>query len=390
MFKLSQVLLILIWVLNLSSCSSQSQLKIADNEIFPVLPINQSLFKESRLKAISPEDIFKLSKNQETEFLEFYTKKIALGDKPHHIVYAFITERFSDFTYYGDTLIAEEAYRLNRGNCMSLAILTTSLSNLAGLEYDFREVNSIPVFEKHSNLILSASHVQVLIYDPTFIPEKNTIYLSKPGVVIDYFPQSSNLASKKVSHSSFLAMYYNNIASFALVDGDLDVAFINASKAYEIAPEDSATINLMALLHKKKGDLASAEKMYKIAKVHGEANINLLSNYQVLLTTLDKFQEAELIQQELDQLDDPNPYRWLEQAMLAEQKLQYRSAERKYLKVIDMAPYVTQAYLSLYDIYLKKGKLTKAKVILEQSLEWVYEVKQRQRYKSKLYQLAKS
>jgi len=390
MIKLNQTLLILIWILSLSSCSSKSQYKTTNNEAFPVLPINQSLFNGREVDVISPDEIFKLSKSQEAEFLKFYAQKIALGDKPHHTVYSFIAERFSDFTYYGDTLIAEETYRLNRGNCMSLAILTTALSNLVGLDYDYREVNSIPVFEKHTNLILSASHVQVYIYDPTFIPEKDKIYLSKPGVVIDYFPQSSNIASKKITYSSFLAMYYNNIASFALVDGDLDAAFINASKAYDVAPEDSATINLMALLHKKKGDLASAEKMYKIAKVHGEANINLLSNYQVLLTTIDKFQEAELIQQELDQLDDPNPYRWLEQAMLAERKLQYRSAERKYLKVIAMAPYVTQAYISLYDIYLKKGKITKAKVILEQSLEWVYEVKQRQRYKSKLYQLAKS
>jgi len=372
-----------------SSCSLTSQLESDEVDSVAMLPINQSLFTNIEEVVISPEDIFKLNKDQEVEFLEFHAEKLALGGKSHNIVYEFIAEHFSDFTYYGDTLVAEEAYRLRRGNCMSLAILTTALSNLIGLEYDYREVNSLPVFEKHNNLILSGSHVQVLIYDPTFIPGQNIIYFSKPGVVIDYFPQSTNIASKKVSYRSFLAMYYINIASFSLVDGNSDKAFIYAKKAYSIAPDNVATMNLMALLHKRKGDLDSAEKIYEIAKVSGGVNINLLSNYQVLLKSLGKYQQAELIGQELNQLDDPNPYRWLEQAMLAKQKSHYRSAERKYLKVIVMAPYVTQAYISLYDIYLKQGKFAQAKLILEQSLEWVYEVKQRKAYKNKLYQLVK-
>jgi Tfp pilus assembly protein PilF len=390
MFKLINALVILFLVLGFSSCSLTSQLESDKVKAVSTLPINESLFTNIEEEIISPEEIFTLNKDQEAEFLAFHKNKLALGGKSHDIVYEFIAEYFSDFTYYGDTLIAKEVYRLRRGNCMSLAILTTALSNLVGLEYDYREVNSLPVFEKHNNLILSGSHVQVLIYDPTFIPGQNIIYFSKPGVVIDYFPQSSNIASKKVSYKSFLAMYYINISSFSLVDGNTDKAFVYAKKAYSIAPDNLTITNLMALLHKRKGDLVTAEKIYEIAKATGGVNINLLSNYQVLLKTVGKYQQAELIEQELEQLDDLNPYRWLEQAMLSEKKTQYRSAERKYLKVIAMAPYVTQAYFGLYDIYLKQKRFSKAKLILEQSLEWVHEVNQRSRYKNKLSQLVKS
>jgi Tfp pilus assembly protein PilF len=363
---------------------------LVTKQAFPDLPINQSLFKDRDKKIILPEEIFKLSQTQEAEFLAFFNKRVKRGDKPHLVVYEFLEERFANFTYYGDTFIAEKAYRLERGNCVSLAILTTALANLAELKYDYRKVNIIPVFENHNNLILSASHFQVILYDPTFIRKPNSLHFSEPNIVIDFYPQSSNIKSKKVSYMSFLSAYYMNLSAFFLVDNKLDKAFLYANKAYEITPKSSDVINLMALLHKKKGDLTSAEKMYEIARVHAVANIDLLSNYKVLLTRLDKFQQAELIQQELDQLDDPNPYRWLEHAMMAEQRLQYRSAERKYLKVIAMAPYVKESYIGLYGIYVKQGRLRKAKDILEQSLEWIYEVQQRNKYNNKINQLIKS
>ncbi len=125
MLKLSNIFIILISVLCLSSCSSTTQLKVAKNKIFPIIPINQSLFEHRESEVISPNEIFKLSKIQETEFLKFYAERLDRGEIPHEIIYAFMEERFSGFTYYGDTLIAEEAYRLRKGNCMSLTIPIT-------------------------------------------------------------------------------------------------------------------------------------------------------------------------------------------------------------------------------------------------------------------------
>ncbi|MEW6982150.1 tetratricopeptide repeat protein [Colwelliaceae bacterium 6471] len=369
-------------LLALSACSTTTT-----TNLIKIVPLNQTLFNTDDIEVIAPEDIFALSEPQKMEFIENYNKRLSNGVLPHDAIYEYIQGRLSNFTYYGETYVAEKAMRLHKGNCMSLAILTTALAKLANVEFDYREVSTIPVFEKQNNLLLSSSHVQTLLYDPTFEQEENTVYFSRPSILIDYFPDDNNHAGRIFSIASFLGMYYKNIASDALVDNDLDKAFAYANKAYEIDPDSAETVNLLAVLHRRKGDLSTAEAIYKAGLSRGHNNLALLSNYIVLLKSQQRMQEAEALSLQLDNLDDPNPYSWLEQAYLAQDKKDYAKAKHFFNKVLDRAPYVSQAYQGLYQIYLEEDKPYLAKRMLQQALEWTYEIEERKLYKYKLYSL---
>jgi len=280
-----------------------------------IVPINKALFSAEITKVISLENIFSLSPKQREEFIAYHDKQLTRGIKSHRALSTFLQNRLSSFTYYGETLVAEKAMRLNKGNCMSLAILTTALAKVIGLEVSYREVNSLPIFEKHNNLILSASHVQTIIYDADFIPDEIMYYLSRPGIVIDYFPNSSNRVSKIVSTNEFESMYYTNIAATSLVDGDVNKAFSYADKAYSLAPQSKEVINLLAVLHRRAGDDVTAEQYYQLALAEIYTDITLLSNYAVLLKSNNREDEAQQVIDRLEELDDPNPYHWLEQAI---------------------------------------------------------------------------
>lgn len=374
------------FIFTLILCIGCSSVK-ANREQQVSVSLNSALFSPNNM-VISENDFYALSEQQQQLFLTFYQQKISQGYLPHEVVKLFLESSLDQFTYFGQTYTASEAMLNSSGNCMSLAILTTAFSRLVGVEIDYRKMNSLPVYEKHGNVLLSSSHVQSLLYDPSFIAEENTYYIYRPAIIIDYFPQDSNIRSKTVNPNEFLAMYYVNKAAELYIKEEFDNAFAYAKHAYHLDVNNVSSLNLLALLHKKKGDIKSAERLYLAAMASNDVNISVLDNYVTLLKQQGRFRDAKKVKSQIENIYDPNPYHWLEKAQLASYNKEYSDAERYYRKVIKLAPYVKQAYLELHEIYLVQGKVQYAISILEASLPWVHEPKQKQKYKKQLYQLS--
>ena len=297
-----------------------------------------------------------------------------------------IESKLSNFTYYGETLTAEQAIRLNRGNCMSLAIVTTAYAMFLGLDYSYREVTTLPIFEKKNDLILSSSHVKTVIY-PEGISRQDYVKSNLDVIVIDYFPNQNNRDGKRLKASDFISFYYRNIAADALVEGDVALAFNLAEQAYQYDKTSIEVINLLAVIHRRAGDVESAEAIYRAGLSFSDKSLPLMSNFIMLLESQQRFDEADKLQAKLDSLDDPNPYHWLEQAYIAQNEGDKRKAIIYYQKALKNAPYLHQAYKGLYQIYLQKGQRKKAKAMLTKALEWTYEIDERKQYKYKLYSL---
>lgn len=349
--------------------------------------LNTNLFSPVT-SVISEQELYSLTEQQQQEFLRFYQLLSLKGYLPHEAVERFLQSNLGNFTYYGKTYRASKAMSGNSGNCMSLAILTTAFSRLVGVEMDYRKMHSLPMYEKHGNVILSSSHVQSRLYDPSFILEENHIYFNRPAIVIDYFPQEGNIRSKTVDSNQFLAMFYVNKAAEFYIESDFNSAFAYAQKAYQLDDASASAMNLLALLHKKKGDEVTAERLYLAAMESTDINISVLDNYVNLLKKQSRFDKAKEIKQRIENIYDPNPYHWLEKAQLARYQNELKDSVRFYRKAIKLAPYVKQAYLELHEVYLLQGKKSLAITTLQQSLPWLHEPKQKRQYKKKLYQLS--
>lgn len=372
----------------ISSCASitKPQQEKDINQVSEV-PINYSLFPNIENEQLISEDVFFLTPAQQKEFLFAVDQHIANGLAPHKALSEVLAERLANFTYYGETYDATTAISLNKGNCMSLAILTTAYAKLLGLDFSYRKVSTLPVFTKKDDVILSSSHVQTIVYDPTFIKDESILYLSSPAVVIDYFPSKNHRSGRKFSLETFLAMYYKNIAADALADKNLNKSFLYANKAYQLDTENIETINLLAVIHRRSGDLQTAEAIYKTGMDKEQINIALLSNYIMLLKSQQRMGEVNTLQEKLNQLDDPDPYQWLGEAYTAKSIGNMKQAEIYFKKALEKAPYLNQAYMGLYKIYVQQNKLRKAQTMLVKALEWTYELDERKLYKYKLYNI---
>ncbi|REL25992.1 tetratricopeptide repeat protein [Thalassotalea euphylliae] len=377
------VLILIIWSYGCSHQAYQTN-QASQANTGQALPIAYHLFNYQTVDITSEQELFSLSTEQQQQFLAYYNKALAQGEDKHQIISDYLLNKVANFTYYGETYTASQAMNSLQGNCMSLAILTTALARLVDVDLAFREVLTLPVFEKQNNLVFSSIHVQTKLFAAPSQGGLSAIF-SNAGVVIDYFPASSNIKSRYLTYHQFVAMYYKNIASDALVVGDLERAFANAITAYQYDDTSVEVMNLLAVIHRRQGDERTAEQIYDFAMKLAPNNLSLLSNYATLLAMQHRGEEANGLQAKMAKLEDPNPYSWLNQAYLAQQQGNYRQAIEFFNRTIELAPYVNEAYIGLYQVYMAKGQETRAKNVIAKALDWTYKPSERRQLKYKLY-----
>ncbi|WP_199611108.1 hypothetical protein [Flocculibacter collagenilyticus] len=376
-------LLTLSTCLLLISCAGTNTATTSSSQ-HTIIPINNSLFSTNHLIVPSSDEILELTPEQVEDFFVYYHKWLAKEKAPPKIIYDFLQSQMSSFNYYDKTYMPSKAMRLNEGNCMSLAMITTALAQLVNLEFEYRKVSRFPVFSKEKNIIFSSSHVKTILYDPNDKIDEDSFFSFRQGYIIDYFPEQADYTGSKLSFEKFIAHYYRNIASEYLIENELDLAYAYTAKANQYDINNAETLNLFAILHKRKNDNKTAETIYKLGiKLHPNS-IRLLNNYTTLLLSQNRFDEASEIESKLEFLDDPNPYTWYEQALQAENKQHFTKAIKFYKKTIDMAPYVHEAYAKLHNLYKRSGRVYEANKILKQGLEWTYDPNTRIKYKYKL------
>ncbi|MBE8168310.1 MAG: hypothetical protein HAW66_08085 [Shewanella sp.] len=153
MKSLIRILFLLLFTWQLLACANTSTILKPQPILPPTVTLNHALFNSDQTEVSPNQPILELTEKQQQIFLANYQKRIGKGVRPDQALAEFLQSKLSSFTYYGETYDAKTAMRLNKGNCMSLAMLSAALAKIAGLEFDFIEVNSIPIFDKQGSLI---------------------------------------------------------------------------------------------------------------------------------------------------------------------------------------------------------------------------------------------
>jgi hypothetical protein len=231
--------------------------------ITPPLSFESNLFGDPPdIAAVA--DIYQLSNEQRNGFMAYFDNPIRQSTPAHERVYDYLKEVTTDFTYQGDTHTASAALQESSGNCLSLAILTTALAKLAGVDTGYQLVDSTPVFQSHGKVIYKGLHVRTKLYDPAWQTEEGFITLNRPGLLIEYFPSDGDRFIGNISEAEYYAMYYNNLAGDAIAQEDYSAAFWLLLKSMELTPDNVSAINSMAIVYRRTGDINKSEEIYPI------------------------------------------------------------------------------------------------------------------------------
>jgi len=351
-----------------------------------VLPFS-ALLENANANTPTVDDIFQLSASQQAEFLAYFNAPERQEVGAHRRVYQFLEQHLSGFDYQGRNYTATEAYALKSGNCISLAVLTKALADLAGVEIEFQSIVSAPVYSIEDDFMLSSDHVRTFLYAPDFAVDKGKFYFVKPAIILDYLPAQGDMTGPRISQQTFIAMFYRNLAADAVLAEQYGQALALLKVALQFDPSYSAVINLTAIVHRRMDEMQLAEQFYQYGLDISASKATLLSNYAVLKQNQGDPDTAQEMLRSLSLLDEYDPYLWYVLGKTAQQKNQYQDAVNYLYKAAEQAPYMHQRQLELALAYYRNNQPGKAQQALGTAAELVSDSQTQQRYQAKLVAL---
>lgn len=370
-------------VLALAGCASTRV--GAPQPLDDALAFDASPFGE-RPEIVEPTGLFDLPDSQERAFLEFFHAPERQTTPAHERIYDYLFATTADFDFHSDTRTAAETLDKSAGNCLSLAILTTSLAKLVDVDTGYLLVDSTPVFERRGSVVSKGIHVRSILYDPTWRGNAREASTRRPGIQFDYFPDGTERARLigNLSYSAYVAMYYSNVAGEALVRDDVDSAFWYALESLEQDAENVTALNTLAIAYRRAGDEEMAEKIYQYGISALPKNASFLRNYHFLLKRQGRHEEASAIERTLASLDDQNPFNWVNAGRSALTEGEYREAIRHFRKALRIAPYLHEAHALMAVAHLRMGNMERGKRELQHALDNAQRLQARALYKAKL------
>lgn len=351
---------------------------------------NSALFG-ARPAVPTPDELHRLYPEQQAEFLAWFHHSSRAHVPAYQRLYTYLENKVGRFQYVPDTLPAAEVLSSDGGNCLSLAMLTTALADLVDIDISYQFMDDSPVYEYQGNVVIRGNHISAIVKNPEWEAARGTAaaLLLSPGMRIDYFPELRGRFLANLDRNGYLALYYDNIASDAIARNDYDSAYWYLREALNLAPNHGASLNMLAIIHRRKGDAEGAERIYRHGIVHADDKLTLLKNYGALLTASGRYAEAEKIQRQLDAIDDSSPLHWLQLARASENRGELDDAITYYRRVLRLMPYMHEIHLALAQAYYASGELKSAENELSTAVELASRASARNLYKAKLLALRK-
>lgn len=371
----------LLLIVLISLTSACTAVPPVTNEIFNLR--NDALFKE-KPNIPSIAEVHKLTPAQQDHFLAYLNRSSRAHIPAHELIANYMEGVTENFTYQESTFSAAETFESRRGDCMSLAVLTTALAQIAGVQIEYELVDSDPVFELAPNLAVRGIHVRSHLIDPEWQAPSGQLVFIKPGLVIDYFPSGKERFIENLDKGEYASRFYLNLATEHLQRGDLDKSYWLTIAALEHDAESADALNALAVIYRRKGSAYDAERIYQYAIGKVPNKLSLLRNYELLLSSLGRTQEADHMQVQLRNLDDPSPFSWYRGARQAAKRGEWQDAQFFYKKAIERAPYMPELRYGLAQVLSNQGDYHLAEAEIQKSLENVWSKENRKPYKAKL------
>lgn len=285
-------------------------------------------------------DLVGLTPIQEQEFLDWFHAAHRSHVPPHHRVAEYLQNRLKGVLFDHQTLGAADTLIEGKGNCVSLALVTTAVARLAGIENDWRLTMNNPIYSADGSLVFSSNHVHTRLFDPSYSPQPGQITLVRPMVVVDYFTdQPSLFGGRTLNEPEMIALVYQNLAAEALGRRDLASSLQLALTGLGHDPDNAELYNLLGVLHQRQEALSEAESFFRHSLAL-DRQLSTLRNLEALLLRMERPEEARRISRQIQAMPDSDPFPFIQLGDRAFADGRLNTARRYYRQAHELAPYL--------------------------------------------------
>ncbi|MCL2913617.1 hypothetical protein L2725_07415 [Shewanella corallii] len=333
------------------------------------------------------DTIFKLPPSVASEVRRRYERD-KLGYKGSHNAHEwlseFIRERDGGFEYRDHlTRGATETYARREGNCLSLVLLTTALADTLNVPVQYQEVEVQPIWDKWGQFYLINGHINIKLYAPE---SSTSLTFASRSILVDFLPERAirGYTSHRINRSTVTAMFYNNLAAEALVNGDLDRAYALIKASLQFKPDFISAINTLGVVYRRAGMDDEAERVYRYAMALPGDHLNPMSNLALLLGEQGRLEEWSQIHRKLELARIRNPFYYFDMAEEAYTRKAYSEAVDWYRRAVKLADYQPEFFLGLSKSYWQLGDRDRAEFNMSRAIKLATDEEDKQRYQYKL------
>jgi tetratricopeptide (TPR) repeat protein len=278
---------------------------------------------------------------------------------------------------------AAETFDARAGNCLSLVVMTAALAKELGLQVRYQSAYREETWGRSGNLLLRSGHINITL--DRRISEAS-VYLFPNALTIDFLPaeQLRGLRTTEISEGTVIAMFMNNRAVEALVQGRIDDAYAWARESIRHNPEFMSSLNTLGIIYMRKAALQPAEQVFSYVLEREPLNTRAMSNLAETFARQGKVAQSSALRQRLAQLEPDPPFHYFNLGLAAMKRNDYSSARELFAKEIARADYYAEFHYWLGLANYKLGDVDQASKHLALAREYSTTRGDRDLYSAKL------
>lgn len=261
---------------------------------------------------VDVRELFALDAALEAELRAYAHTHRNPPDRLEHLLALIFGPDRRAFAYAGGhSTVAAETWRRQRGDCLSLTIMTVALARALEVPVQMQQVQVPPSFDRRGGVDFLNTHVNVLVRDDRVLRTLNR-GLPAADLVIDFEPQlGSRQRGTPLDDRAVLARYLNNIAAEKLSQGDRRQAYAYFKAAVLTEPNYAAAYGNLAQMYLDAGLMPAAEALLRHAlALDPRADIALAALHRLLLAQ-GRAAEAAPYGELLAARREQDPYYWI-------------------------------------------------------------------------------
>jgi Tfp pilus assembly protein PilF len=284
---------------------------------------------------------------------------------------------------------AAQAFAARSGNCLSLVIMTAAFAKALELPVRYQSVSADETVDRNGDTQFFIGHVNLNLGEKLIdvgTQRRNDL------MTIDFLPPEAarGLGTVAVSEESIVAMFMNNRAAEALVQGNVDASYWWARAAVTEDPRFLSAYNTLGVVYRRHGDLAEAEKVFAYVLQREPGNTHVMSNLEGLLRETGRTAEANVLASKLEQLEPHPAFSYFNRGMKALQDGNPAAARELFAKEVDRAPYYHEFRFWLGIAYLRLGDDVRARKELRLAMDYATTRNEHDLYAAKLERIRTS
>jgi Flp pilus assembly protein TadD len=344
------------------------------------------LFKDHLFSApserVTAADVFALSDRMKLYLKTEITPQLRLMGPQQGLIHALYQRDQLKLQYDASmTRNASQAFDARAGNCLSLVVMTAAFAKEIGLQVRYQSAYLEETWGRSGGLLVRSGHVNVTL-------DRKLTDTVGPGssLTIDFLPGENlrALRSREIQEETIVAMYMNNKAVEALVEGRIDDAYAWAREAIFQSPEYFGSHNTLGVTYMRRGDLTQAATVFSYLLEREPTSTRAMSNLAQVLARQGRSAESADLLRRLAQIESVGPFHYFNLGLAAMEQGNFKDARDLFAKEIARAHYHAESHYWLAVANVKLGDIEPARKHLTLALENGVTRNDRELYAAKL------